>query len=296
MPPYTVNDLPRFSPWPARLLGLDTWSPKKKTRDEVLREYEKEKWGTLLKRVRNASRRVTLAQINRWMAKGAKPTLCSFEDRLKLLTPEQSHKQYLAVVEQALKPYRDASALVELGAGYGNIILALLKSPAFAAWPAYAGEFTSSGRKLLSYLARSEGVAVTVGHSDLGAHRVAEFAVPDNALVFTSMAVPYVVRLAPQFVRRVSAWRPRAVVHVEPCFEHFDTRNLLGALRARYVQVNGYNMNLVSVLYTQVRAGRISILEEKPAVFGRNPLLPVSIIAWAPSSIGKCSAGPASEL
>ena len=41
----TLNDLPRFSPWPARLLGIDKWDQRQKTPEEVTREFEHDKWG-----------------------------------------------------------------------------------------------------------------------------------------------------------------------------------------------------------------------------------------------------------
>jgi hypothetical protein len=55
---------------------------------------------------------------------------------------------------------------------------------------------------------------------------------------------------------------------------------LTGALRRRYVQVNGYNRNLVSLLHRHAAANAIEILEERAAVIGVNPLLPISVIAW----------------
>jgi hypothetical protein len=69
-------------------------------------------------------------------------------------------------------------------------------------------------------------------------------------------------------------------VHFEPCYEHFDELSLTGALRRRYVEVNDYNRNLVSLLHRHAASNVIAILEETRAVMGVNPLLPVSIVAW----------------
>lgn len=55
---YTLDDLPRFSPWPARLLGLEPWGQRTKSSDEILREYEHENWGPLLAIVANATGRI----------------------------------------------------------------------------------------------------------------------------------------------------------------------------------------------------------------------------------------------
>ena len=46
--PISINDLPKFSPWPARLLGAEEFVAKRRTPSEVRREYESEKWRNVL--------------------------------------------------------------------------------------------------------------------------------------------------------------------------------------------------------------------------------------------------------
>jgi hypothetical protein len=72
------------------------------------------------------------------------------------------------------------------------------------------------------------------------------------------------------------------VINVEPCYEHCEGKTLLGLMRRRYIEVNDYNTNLVTVLREQRDRGVIDILEELPAVFGSNPLLAASVIVWRP--------------
>ena len=55
-------------------------------------------------------------------------------------------------------------------------------------------------------------------------------------------------------------------------------------MRRRYIEVNDYNTNLLTVLRDARDAGTIQILEERAAVFGANPLLPASVLTWAPSA------------
>src|SRR6266581_3439119 len=45
-----IDDLPKHSPWPKRLLSQEPFAVKSKTEKEVLREFEDEKWGSLLKK------------------------------------------------------------------------------------------------------------------------------------------------------------------------------------------------------------------------------------------------------
>ena len=96
------------------------------------------------------------------------------------------------------------------------------------------------------------------------------------------MAASCLPYLSADFVDGLTALRPTAVVNIEPCYEHCDSSTLIGVLRRRYIEVNDYNRNLVTLLREQERAGKLPIHEEQQAVIGINPLFPVSVIVWSP--------------
>jgi len=146
----------------------------------------------------------------------------------------------------------------------------------------FAGELTTSGTRLIAMLADAEGVSVHADRCDLTSVPVTPLAIPPKALIYTSYAAQYVPRLSQSFVESLSALDPSAVVHIEPCYEHCEGKTLLGLMRRRYIQVNDYNTNLVTVLREQCERGAIEIVEERPAVFGSNPLLAASVIVWRP--------------
>jgi hypothetical protein len=279
----TINQLPLYSPWPARLLGLETWTPREKTPDEITREYEHEKWGPLLARVRSAGAGVTLEQAVRWAVGETGPSLFCSEESFELLPPFLAYERYVDFVCAALSEYATAPALVELGAGYGAILLNLARRREFAEKQILAGEYTASGEELIRLLASVEGLKVRSGRCDFSRMPVCDFDPPAGALIYTSYATPYVRELGEGFVEGLAAFCPRAVVHVEPCREHCDSNTLMGLMRQRYIDVNGYNRNLVTLLRAQEQAGKIRILSELPAVIGINPLLAASVVAWAPT-------------
>jgi hypothetical protein len=281
---FTINDLPRFSPWPARLLGLEPWAQRQKTPVEITREYEHEKWGPLLTRVRAANRPVTVDEVDEWQIKDVPPSLCSIEDSLELMSAGDSHRRYMELVAGALAPHTPASALVELGAGYGRMLLGLARERPFKGMKVMAGEFTASGVHLIQQLASAQGIEVAAAGCDLASARLIDFALPPDAIVFTSYAMHYVPKLSASFVEALSAFRPRVVFHFEPCYEHCDCKTLTGLMRRRYIEVNDYNTNLVTLLHDQEKLGKVRILGEKAAVFGANPLLAASIISWVPAN------------
>ena len=278
----SLNDLPKFSGWPARLLGVRPWQRSARTPEENFREYEGEKWGPLLRRVREAEGGVGLDEVDAWVFGSLSPVAVALGDELQVMPPLAAHRSYRELVALVLARYWPATALVELGCGYGAVVLDLARRPAFRGVDVIAGEYTASGVELTGLLARAQGTQVRVGTCDFLSPKVTELPIPEGSLVFTSYATHYAPVLPEGFVAALARRRPKAVVHFEPCHEHCDESSLLGLLRKRYVEVNDYNRNLVTLLRQQQAAGRVRIIEERPAVFGSNPLLPASVVAWEP--------------
>ncbi|HUQ47276.1 MAG TPA: hypothetical protein VM053_03410 [Gemmatimonadaceae bacterium] len=198
-------------------------------------------------------------------------------------TARDAHLRYRDFVAETLKPWVNPTAIVELGAGYGSVIVDLAKRPEFAGVPAYGLDLTDAGAELIGRMSLAEGVSVTSGLCDLLAREVTHAPIPEGALLYTSYAAHYEPRHVQSFVEGISALRPKTVVLIEPCHEHCDESTLLGLLRQRYIEVNDYNTNLVTLLHQQSEAGTVKILDERKAAFGPNPLLAASIIVWEPA-------------
>lgn len=283
---FTVEDLPRFSPWPARLLGLAEWQQRKKTSTEVTREFDREKWGKLLDRYRANGGKATIDIVEAWMLESIAPSLCTIGDRFELLTAAQALHRHHEVVAQTLHDLLPAKSIVELGAGFGSVIMRLAVDSRFHGASMCAAEFSNSGVELMRQLAASAGINLPIGHCDLSSDALTDLFVPDGSIVFTCMAAHYVPHIEDKFVTAFCEFRPKAVVHFEPCYEHCDPQTLTGALRRRYIELNDYNRNLISLLHQHAAAGAIRIVKEVPAVIGVNPLLPISILVWEPRGEG----------
>jgi hypothetical protein len=279
---FTVEDLPRYSPWPARLLGLTEWQQRKKTLTEVTREFDHEKWGHLLDRYRATGGKAAIDDVEAWMLESIAPTLCTIGERFQLVTPSHALRRHYAVVAQTIHDLLPATSIVDLGAGIGGAILRLAVDSRFQGTPMYAAEFTNSGVELMKLLAASAGISLRIGHCDLSSESLTDLPVPEGSILFTCMAACYVPHIADNFVNTFCKLSPKAVVHFEPCYEHCDPQTLTGALRQRYIELNDYNRNLVSLLHRHASAGAIRILKEVRAVIGVNPLLPISILVWEP--------------
>jgi hypothetical protein len=278
----SLNELPKFSKWPERLLGLEPWQTREKSPEEIEREFGREKWGQLLEKFKqNPDSR--LDDVDKWAAGDQTVTLASVDEHIVEMTPEESHEAYIAFIANALEPHLPgATALVELGCGYGSVILGLARKAAFQDIQYFAADFTSTGSELASLIAKQESIELITGKADLKSETITDLAVPEGAVIYTAYAAQYVEPLTDALVNGLRALRPKAVVHIEPVYEHCDPATLLGLLRQRYIQANGYNQNLSTILHDHEARGSLEIIHDSVPGFGPNPLLAASVIAWVP--------------
>lgn len=277
-----LDELPQHSPWPERLLGLSPFAVSEKTPAEVIREFGRDKWGETLRRVEQAGSLVPMATVESWEFGDAEELLCSLGDEIGFVAQATARSSVLDVFATTIERYFPASALVELGAGYGHKILSLGSRPSFSDTTLIAGELTASGRSLMQLMANSSGMGLRIIQADLASRTISSEALPADAVIFTSYAAHYVAEYTQEMLLALAQFRPRAIVHFEPIYDHCRGGSLLGLMRRRYIEVNGYNRNLLPTIRSLAADGRLEILEEIPAVFGLNPLLPFSVIAWRP--------------
>jgi hypothetical protein len=277
-----MDDLPKYSPWPKRLLSQDPFATKSKTEKEVLREFQDEKWGSLLKKAL-VLRSPTLLDIEQAYADASATSPCYVDGNFYLATWQQMQDRHMELYAKILKPHvKAASCLVELGAGYGSKLFGLALRDGFSELPLFAGEYAQSGRELISILAKSTKKSVAVGHCDFRTLTIAGISIPEDAVIFTSYAAHYVPRLSNDFVGFLASLRPKAVVHFEPCYEHYHEDSLHGLMCRRYVELNDYTRNLAGVIEEGGRQAGLSIRTTKN-ILGSNPFLPISVIEWSPA-------------
>jgi hypothetical protein len=281
--PIAFDDLAKHSAWPRRLLGLEPFCVRQKSEQEVLREFQNERWGTLLDYARSLDR-PTLAEIQRMSSGPSVDTPCYLDGAFYLANQAQMLAAHLDLYAEVLEPHvNGATCLVELGAGFGSKLLALSLRGPFSGMPLAAGEYTESGCALISLLARQLNKAVNVGRCDFRTLTAGGLEVPEGAVIFTSYAAQYVPEMSRDFVGFLCRFKPKAVVHFEPCYEYYDEQSLHGLMCRRYIELNDYTRNFVTIVEAARLEGRIAVHACKN-VMGNNPLLPISIIEWTPTS------------
>ena len=275
-----LDDLARYSPWPARLLGAQAWPQKRRTLEDVEREFGKEKWGTLLERGGRES--LSLDAVESWANPSGSPILALVDGNWTLAAAGELRARYVEFVARALSRVPRPSALVELGCGYGGLLLRIARTPAMSGLPLFAADYAESGVELVRRLAKAENLSVETSTCDLGASPITNLRPPAGCLVYTSYAAHYLARVDDRFLDAITLLRPTAVVHCEPVYEHCDEGSLLGLMRKRYIEINDYNTNLLTVLRAAASQNRVEIIEASGPSFGVNPLLSASTLIWRP--------------
>jgi len=279
----TLDSIASYSHWPARLLGLEPFSKKHKSPSEVMREFGDEKWGALLEMFSGMSN-FTLANVEA-KEKDLKAIIPSFDTQLGFYLGELGKSDIIVMkyMEDTLKPYSDgASCLVELGAGYGAKILNLSDILSLNSLDLMAFEYTQSGCDLINLVAKNSNKNIDVGQFDFNTLNFDGMQIPENAIIFTSYAIHYVPQLRDDFVKFLCQFKPKVVVHFEPCYDYFDQKTIHGLMCRRYMELNGYTKNIGSSIEAGCKQVGANIKVQKN-VHGTNPFLPFSIIEWEPS-------------
>ena len=276
---YTIDDLPAFSRWPARLLGIEPWQRQERTNDDLEREYGVEKWGALLTALKSNNPPKTTEEADAFFFSSAEETLCTFENEFRLTTMRDANRAFIELVLLTIEQYLPAAAVVELGTGYGSVLLKLAQKLKVRM---IGGEYSKSGVECLDILAKLQGLNIEAGLCDLTAKKFTDLMIPEKSLIFTSYTVTLQAEVTESFVENWLALKPKVVIHFEPFYEHAKETSMLGLLRRKYIEANHYNRNLMTMLRLFEAKGKLKVLEEKPCVLGSNALLPASVVVWRP--------------
>lgn len=272
-----LNDLPKYSQWPTRLLGLESFSTPSRTREKVDKEYDKDKYARCLDFFIRTGRPQDPEQIKRFEF-GLEPEdkICISEgENLYLMEIAEARRKYYQILLQNLSPMIEGCyTVVELGAGYGYNLWMLKHQ--FPNKIFLGGEYSSNAVQLASGLFADGPKVVRFDFYDSHTYGFLADATPP-VLVFTSHAIEQLPfsRLVFESLEKYQGI-VKFVVHFEPVQELHGS-SLLGLCRKRYAEINDYNRDILSELMSR---SSIRINSVQPNVFGLNPLNSTSIICW----------------
>jgi len=277
--PLPLSELPEWSPWPARLLGLEPWSIPVRTTKKIEQEYDLDKYGSCLKFFQNSNRDDLTPEsiLNYQQGKDlTAPTCVSVGDELFTMPlGEALLHQDLLRLEALNDAMKKARVVVELGCGYGYNLWRLHQK--FPDKLYVGGEYSKNAVKLASMLFKNNPTIKVQEFDFYTAHYglLDSYKASGPMVIFTAHAIEQL----PSAVHVIKTLMPfgkmiQDIVLFEPIHELYD-RSLLGLLCRRYTEVNDYNRDLLTCLR---RYSEIRIDDLQAHAFGLNPLHPTSTI------------------
>jgi len=274
-----LNDLPKYYPWPERLLGLSPWLIKPRTIEKTEAEYNQDKYLRCLNMLNEKNSQMTMEEMKTYeQAADNSIEICiSLEDELFTSTLIEAKQKLFDEIKNTLHPsILKSSTIIELGAGYGYNLWKLSKEFPNTKLNWIAGEYANNAIQ----------IGEKIAGKNINFFKFNFYKTPYNILENTSGLITlftvYAAQQLPSSKDILIGLRPyknkiHRVVFFESVYEHYDHNSMLGLMRKRYIDLCDYNTDMLTILKA---AEDVEIVSERKNVFGMNPLLPASIIEW----------------
>lgn len=278
-----LDDLTHYSPWPARLLGLENWSIPRRDTKRTEQEYDSDHYARCLRYFSEAVHKPSPEDVRRFQYEieglsSLDSTVCvSREDRLYLTrlssVLEDINRTITLKMSAAIA---EASTVIELGSGYGYFLWMLSQHFQDRVWR--GGDYSANAVRLSRLLFGSR-TDIRVVQMDFYKPETYEFIqeCPSPIVVFTVRSIEQlpvsacVFDALGKYSRKIGD-----VFHFEPVYELYSD-TLLGLMRRRYTQVNDYNRDLLSQLRSRPSVRMVDVHQD---VVGIPPLNPMCVIHW----------------
>ncbi len=263
MIPISINDyFNSENVWTKRLLGL---TPFQKNRDinQVENEYNLDKYARLLEfdfKTPAEYKAKEFEQAGLHPKKGE--VYISKGDDIFKTSVEEARNMYYDLIQSKISKYSSEN-ICELGGAYGFNFKYLGKN-------AYGGDYSKNAVKI--------GKKLGMDIIEFNYYTEADYNfIKPNSTVFTSHSIEQIPD-ATVIIDNLEKQKHKInfVIHFEPTIVDERT-TLIGMMRNKYLEINDYNRNLISVL-----KGRkdVEILELETDVFGLVPLNTTNLIVW----------------
>lgn len=274
-----INDLPRWSDWPARLLGLTSFTPPVRTPAKIEEEYGQVKYATCLKAWHESGGTLDATQLrlHHYAQDPSALRPAVYKGKLVAAPAAQIVAWYDALlVEWMADAIGKARTVVELGAGFGHILWSLRQHFGGKVWR--GGEFTSTAVELAAGLYR-DLPDISVERFDFYADRYPVLEKAEGPVVILTSQAQEQIPDSRGTLDTLTKYRDKIIAgfHIEPAYDLQDTTTLMGQMRRRYLEVNDYNRNLFGELQ---RRKEIRVLRTEKDVIGWNPFNSLGMVHW----------------
>ena len=270
------NDIVKFHDWPKKLISNQNLVVKEKNNKEIFREFGNEKWtyiNNLIDKIKNP----TIQNIEKNIDFNEKIVSVYKGEFYKIFKKEIDELHIKLYTDTILKYLDKVEYIVELGAGFGSKILRIASDKRFKNKKIIAGELTGQGQKAIKKIASNMGIEIKVGFCDIGKGDFKDLHIPYNSLIFTSYSAHYTSKIKKRVYKKLMALKPNVIIHFEPIYEVFSKNNIYDLMCKKYIEINDYNTNLLTVIQNLNKEGLLKFTIDRN-VIGTNPFLPISVI------------------
>jgi hypothetical protein len=274
-----LNDLPKWSGWPAKLIGIEDFAAVTRDLNKIHAEYSEDKWQSCADNFEKSNGtanaydlRVIYYDIN-----SEKRRAAIVNGKLVDASNADVMAWYDEILTTAMADaVKSAKTIVELGCGMGHMLWVLRK--VFPGLQYRGGDYADSAVALAASLYKSTPeISVSKFNFYAPDYDLIEKA-EGPVVVFTSQALEQIPTSA-GVVETLSKYKNKIsrVFHMEPAYALYDDGSLLGQLRRRYIELNDYNRDLIPTLQSRKD---VEILRLEPHIVGWNPFNSLALTEW----------------
>lgn len=276
------NDLPKHSIWSKRMLGLLNWSRIERSDKELEREFENEIYFPLYQQLLSDENIKDIDSLSSKLYK-LNDVCCSRKGNFRVFSFTEARRLWGLWILHYLSKFADldnTSAIVDIGAGAGQVILKIALSNVFNNTSFYALERMHSAREIIKILSHRNNCNINIDYCDFMSKNIAN-CIPENAILYTSYVLQVMTHHPKDIIDNFCDLKPAMVFNFEPFISFYDQNTIYGELCAKYLGINKYNTTFDSVLHNS-NGKTIDIIYEEGNIFGTTPYLPGSLIVWKP--------------
>ena len=179
----------------------------------------------------------------------------------------------------------ECSSLVEVGAGYGRLLLPLIEAIENYKIEKVLGlDLTESSGLILSNLSNGlsyniETSVIDVTGKNSVRHDKKLLVSAQKPLIFSCQTIMYVPKIDNDFINLMKTWPDGIFCNIEPYYDE-NASNDLQKLQRNYIILNDYNRNLEKKLSYYADKGIIDILYSEDHLISENAFLPLKLYVW----------------
>jgi hypothetical protein len=274
-----LNDLPKWSGWPARLIGTEDFAAVTRDLNKIHAEYSEDKWQKCADMFDAAGGKVDAFELRRMIY-----DLHSDKRRAAIVNGalvDASNADVMAWYDEILTSamsdaVKSAKTIIELGCGMGHMLWVLRSC--FPGLAYRGGDYAETAVSLAARLyQKTPDISVEKFNFYDSTYDIVEKS-EGPVVIFTSQALEQVPTSA-TVIETLSKYKKKIarVFHMEPAYAFYDDGTLLGQLRRRYIELNDYNRDLVPTLRSRPD---VEVLRQELHIVGWNPFNSLALTEW----------------